>query len=438
MKPFSTVPKPLRPSTSSTGRGRGRDQAAHRRLRGARRAASWARRSWRSSSRTRCWRSSEAIRSARRRATCRTRRADDGGDGVIVYLVGMPGAGKTVVGRELAGHARRAVRRPRRRDRARSGQAGVRRSSPTKAKPPSARMEAAALVKASASRPVGRLVRRRGRARAREPHHPAEHRHGGLPRRADRPAPRARAARRRPSPDPRGRRSRAPAGGARARSTASSRPTWSTAAGNPARSPTRSSRSFVGPRERPGPRACLRRGRRAGRDRARPASHLPEFPKAETRVRRRRPRRRRPRGSTASAAGLVRSRTGRARARPCRPARRRRRSRSTRALLHQLATQEAHRDDVVVALGGGSVGDLAGFVASTYMRGMPFVQVPTTLLAQVDAAIGGKTAVNLPEGKNLVGHVRAAARRARRRGDAGHACPSATSARGSPRWRSTG
>ena len=72
-------------------------------------------------------------------------------------------------------------------------------------------------------------------------------------------------------------------------------------------------------------------------------------------------------------------------------------------LLHQLATQEAHRDDPVVALGGGATGDLAGFVASTYMRGVPFVQVPTTLTAQVDAAIGGKTAVNLPEGKNLVG-----------------------------------
>lgn len=72
-------------------------------------------------------------------------------------------------------------------------------------------------------------------------------------------------------------------------------------------------------------------------------------------------------------------------------------------LLHQLATQEAHRDDPVIALGGGAVGDLAGFVASTYMRGVPFVQVPTTLLAQVDAAIGGKAAVNLPEGKNLVG-----------------------------------
>jgi 3-dehydroquinate synthase len=72
-------------------------------------------------------------------------------------------------------------------------------------------------------------------------------------------------------------------------------------------------------------------------------------------------------------------------------------------LLRQLATQEAHRDDVVVALGGGAVGDLAGFVAATYMRGIPFVQVPTTLTAQVDASIGGKTAVNLPEGKNLVG-----------------------------------
>jgi 3-dehydroquinate synthase len=74
-----------------------------------------------------------------------------------------------------------------------------------------------------------------------------------------------------------------------------------------------------------------------------------------------------------------------------------------RALLQQLATQEAHRDDVLLALGGGSTGDLTGFVASTYMRGVPFVQVPTTLTAQVDAAIGGKTAVNLPEGKNLVG-----------------------------------
>jgi 3-dehydroquinate synthase len=73
------------------------------------------------------------------------------------------------------------------------------------------------------------------------------------------------------------------------------------------------------------------------------------------------------------------------------------------ALYRQLALQEAHRADLIVALGGGVAGDLAGFVAATYMRGLRIVQVPTTLTAQVDAAIGGKTAVNLPEGKNLVG-----------------------------------
>ena len=73
------------------------------------------------------------------------------------------------------------------------------------------------------------------------------------------------------------------------------------------------------------------------------------------------------------------------------------------ALERQLAMQEAHRRDVVLALGGGAVGDLAGFVAATYMRGIRFVPVPTTLTAQVDASVGGKTGVNLPEGKNLVG-----------------------------------
>jgi len=61
------------------------------------------------------------------------------------------------------------------------------------------------------------------------------------------------------------------------------------------------------------------------------------------------------------------------------------------------------RDAAVVALGGGVVGDLAGFVAATYMRGIPFIQVPTTLLAMIDASIGGKTGVDTPSGKNLVG-----------------------------------
>ena len=61
------------------------------------------------------------------------------------------------------------------------------------------------------------------------------------------------------------------------------------------------------------------------------------------------------------------------------------------------------RDSAIVALGGGVVGDLAGFVAATYMRGIPFVQVPTTLLAMIDASVGGKTGVDTPAGKNLVG-----------------------------------
>ena len=61
------------------------------------------------------------------------------------------------------------------------------------------------------------------------------------------------------------------------------------------------------------------------------------------------------------------------------------------------------RSDIVIALGGGVIGDLSGFAAATYLRGIPYVQIPTTLLAQVDASVGGKTAVDLKEGKNLVG-----------------------------------
>ncbi|MBT3318755.1 MAG: 3-dehydroquinate synthase [Clostridia bacterium] len=68
-----------------------------------------------------------------------------------------------------------------------------------------------------------------------------------------------------------------------------------------------------------------------------------------------------------------------------------------------LAQKNYNRADVIVALGGGVVGDLAGFVASAYLRGISFVQIPTTLLAQIDSSVGGKTAINIPEGKNLVG-----------------------------------
>ena len=68
-----------------------------------------------------------------------------------------------------------------------------------------------------------------------------------------------------------------------------------------------------------------------------------------------------------------------------------------------LVEHRAERDDIIIALGGGMVGDLAGFVAATFLRGMPWVQVPTSLVAMVDASIGGKVGINHPEGKNLIG-----------------------------------
>lgn len=72
-------------------------------------------------------------------------------------------------------------------------------------------------------------------------------------------------------------------------------------------------------------------------------------------------------------------------------------------LATAMAQKGFDRKDAVIALGGGVSGDIGGFVASSYMRGIPFIQVPTTLLAQVDSSVGGKTGVDIPEGKNLVG-----------------------------------
>jgi len=73
------------------------------------------------------------------------------------------------------------------------------------------------------------------------------------------------------------------------------------------------------------------------------------------------------------------------------------------ALASRLAAAGIDRKDGLIALGGGVVGDITGFLAAIYMRGIPFVQVPTTLLAQVDSSVGGKTGVDIPEGKNLIG-----------------------------------
>lgn len=79
-------------------------------------------------------------------------------------------------------------------------------------------------------------------------------------------------------------------------------------------------------------------------------------------------------------------------------------SRSTKAEIEDwMLSEKCTRDTVIIALGGGVIGDMIGYVAATFMRGVRFIQVPTTLLAMVDSSIGGKTAIDSPHGKNLIG-----------------------------------
>ena len=73
------------------------------------------------------------------------------------------------------------------------------------------------------------------------------------------------------------------------------------------------------------------------------------------------------------------------------------------SVFDALLAERCERKTALVALGGGVIGDLTGFAAATYLRGVPFIQIPTTLLAQVDSSVGGKTAINHPRGKNMIG-----------------------------------
>ena len=78
-------------------------------------------------------------------------------------------------------------------------------------------------------------------------------------------------------------------------------------------------------------------------------------------------------------------------------------SASLNSIYDALLANRSERSSPLIALGGGVIGDVTGFAAATYLRGVPFIQIPTTLLAQVDSSVGGKTGINHPAGKNMVG-----------------------------------
>ena len=122
---------------------------------------------------------------------------------------------------------------------------------------------------------------------------------------------------------------------------------------------------------------------------------------------------------------------------PSRAARRAKSLRTVGDICAFMARSGMHRGDLVVAVGGGVVTDVAGFAAASYHRGIAVVNVPTTLLGQVDAAIGGKTGVNLAEGKNLVGAFWQPRAVLCDTDDPRRASPSASGDRDTGRWPST-
>ncbi len=106
-------------------------------------------------------------------------------------------------------------------------------------------------------------------------------------------------------------------------------------------------------------------------------------------------------------------------------------------LYDELVSRKADRHTLIVALGGGVIGDLAGFVAATFARGLPLIMVPTTLLAQVDSSVGGKVGINHPARQELDRRVLPAGRRLDRYRDPAELCPPASCGAAWPRWSST-
>ena len=336
-----------------------------------------------------------------------------------VVLVGLPGSGKSVVGRRLAAPPRRGVRRPRRADRARGRPVASRRSSRRRARRRSGRSSARRSPTSArpTRRPSVRRVIATGGGAVVDPRNRWALYRGRTTVWLDgRPEVLAQRLRRSPhvrplvaGRDPIGT-LRDLGGTARAvlrrrRHPTSRRRRGRTGVVDAVEAPAAADRARPARRRRCcGPSTPIGRHRARRRDR-RPTALAAALRRARGRAGDPRLRARRLGAPSASAlADGLRARRPRGRARSCCPRARRpsawRSSRTRRASWPRLRVE---RREPLVAIGGGALGDAAGFLAATYLRGVPVIHVPTTLVAQIDSSIGGKTGVDLPEGKNLVG-----------------------------------